>query len=525
MAKKATTGVQRPYALRLIAILAFFVFIPFTLTGCRSCVDDPLQLGCNKEAAAAPAKSGEAGSLVTNTTATSSTLVTKEDLDAATADLRTFLIQLTSDVGVIKGQGLTTQDKLDKLTTLVNDKLSQIGNDGTITDESLAQLMHDLGEAAPTVMDEATRKGGWKVVQDLGVGPVPGVSGNRSRFVVEKDVVRRYAYCVEPGVPAPAMGTGCRAVGNWLMCGKGDSQLLRFYKPDGPPPPNSTPVPTAVFTPKPGNTPVPTNTDESATAVPTNTRPPDTRVPPTDKPPTTTPTNTPTLGPSCEWNFDHFWGPEQCRWFDSQGLPVRISIEKRIFLPDKKTTYTENWHLFMAGYKGFVTGEGDYTIYCASTTEADAHKDGVDHAERRRTTEPEFIRPGCEPNCKTIGEVTDAEMRSWGIISDTCPPPCKLEGDFQQLPLGDASYSINAGKDKIYILKVWTNRRGMDQTLFRVKGKVDQPIRLKPHNGGDVTYWDPCGQTALDRNWDTLAGYPEKSVADLVAQGYAEWLP
>lgn len=273
----------------------------------------------------------------------------------------------------------------------------------------------------------------------------------------------------------------------------------------------SRPVETMTLPPTETSTPMPTHTPTikpSCTLAPTS--------PPTTSPEPTT--------PSCTWQFGHLGPPEGCRWFDSHGLPVRFNIEKRILMPDGKTTFVENSFYIMSGYAGYVVGEGDYTVYCPGDTEAMIRQDMVDHMARRRL-DPQFIADN-----KTIGEVSVSDARAWGILRDNCdgvdicPNPL---GDFQHLPLESSPHDVNADADKIGILKLWTNRPGRTQTLYRATFKVDQPIRVLSRNGGDVTYWLPTCQTELENNWtgDHLKSIPVVDISWFVANGYVEWLP
>jgi hypothetical protein len=120
----------------------------------------------------------------------------------------------------------------------------------------------------------------WYVCTNLGIGPVPGLPDPRQRFKVCHDSGWEiYAYCIQPNIPAPTIGTVCSLINDQtLFCGAG-VQSLREYRilqtpAAGTGTPSFTPSPTATNT----VTPTPTNT---ATLTPTIT-------------PTSTSTSTPT---------------------------------------------------------------------------------------------------------------------------------------------------------------------------------------------------------------------------------------
>jgi hypothetical protein len=133
----------------------------------------------------------------------------------------------------------------------------------------------------------------WYVCANLGIGPVPGLPDPRQRFKVCHDSGWEvYAYCIEPNIPAPTIGTVCTLINDQtFFCGAG-VQSLREYRilqtpAAGTGTPSVTPSPTATntATPTPTNTPtpIPTNT-VTLTASPTpfnNTTP---RAPRTPRP-------------------------------------------------------------------------------------------------------------------------------------------------------------------------------------------------------------------------------------------------
>jgi hypothetical protein len=107
----------------------------------------------------------------------------------------------------------------------------------------------------------------WRVCRDLGVSEVPGLDIRRQRFrLCHAQGWEVLTYCLEPNLPAPAVGTRCtRTDANTYWCGSG-LQLLREYSVEETPtlaptrtsPPTATPsiTPTATSTP----TPTPTST-------------------------------------------------------------------------------------------------------------------------------------------------------------------------------------------------------------------------------------------------------------------------
>jgi hypothetical protein len=129
----------------------------------------------------------------------------------------------------------------------------------------------------------------WYVCADLGIGPVPGLPDPRQRFKVCQDSGWEiYAYCIQPNIPAPTLGTVCTLINDQtLFCGAG-VQSLREYRilqtpaavtetPTLTPSPAATntvtPTPTSTATLTP--TPTPTSTATlTSTNTPTNTATP-----------------------------------------------------------------------------------------------------------------------------------------------------------------------------------------------------------------------------------------------------------
>ncbi len=119
----------------------------------------------------------------------------------------------------------------------------------------------------------------WYVCANLGIGPVPGLPDPRQRFKVCHDSGWEiYAYCIEPNIPAPSLGTICSLINDQtFFCGAG-VQSLREYRilqtpAAGTGTPSITPSPTATNTATPTPTLTPTYT---ATPTPTFTATPST---------------------------------------------------------------------------------------------------------------------------------------------------------------------------------------------------------------------------------------------------------
>jgi len=119
-------------------------------------------------------------------------------------------------------------------------------------------------------------KYGWVVCEHLGFGEVPGHEPADRFKLCNQNVWEVLAFCIQPEVPVPPLGTIC-SLGNEniFWCGD-DIQLLQLYQI------LPTPIPSPTDTPTPTNTPTPTST---ATVTPTTT-------------PTQTPTSTPSVTPT-----------------------------------------------------------------------------------------------------------------------------------------------------------------------------------------------------------------------------------
>lgn len=134
---------------------------------------------------------------------------------------------------------------------------------------------------------------GWHVCADLGIGPVPGVNGNRQRFrLCHNQGWQIRVYCLQPTRPAPPIGSMCTRVSDdTFACGAG-IQNLRTYRIEVTPTPTSTLTPTRA----PTHTPTPTSTvTETPTPTPTETATPSPSATATSSP---TPTRTSTVTPT-----------------------------------------------------------------------------------------------------------------------------------------------------------------------------------------------------------------------------------
>lgn len=149
----------------------------------------------------------------------------------------------------------------------------------------------------------------WYVCGDLGLGPVPGVSGPRQRFrVCHNDGWEVLAYCLQPNWPAPEVGAACALIDETTWwCGAG-LQNLREYTVLQTPTPSPTPLiptatptssPTATFTaPAPTETPTIPLPSETATPGEVTETPAITPPAASPTPPTTAPAATPPARPS-----------------------------------------------------------------------------------------------------------------------------------------------------------------------------------------------------------------------------------
>jgi len=111
---------------------------------------------------------------------------------------------------------------------------------------------------------------GWTICKDLGVGPVPGVSGNRQRVrLCHPSGWIVNTYCLRPDLPVPPIGNQCRRTGeDTYYCGRNWQPLKEYQIRETPTPPTSvTPTLTATttqtvtptMTPLPSSTPIPSH--------------------------------------------------------------------------------------------------------------------------------------------------------------------------------------------------------------------------------------------------------------------------
>jgi len=102
---------------------------------------------------------------------------------------------------------------------------------------------------------------GWYICVDLGVGPVPGRVNPRQRFILcHPDNWEVKAYCLNPNLPNPPLGTGCSRISeDTYWCGPSVQPVKEYIEPP-PPTPAFTPTFTPTPTPTPTMTPTPTAT-------------------------------------------------------------------------------------------------------------------------------------------------------------------------------------------------------------------------------------------------------------------------
>ncbi len=99
----------------------------------------------------------------------------------------------------------------------------------------------------------------WIVCQNLGVGVVPGLPDERQRFRLCHDQAgwEVVAYCLQPDLPAPVVGTICSLIDeDTFFCGSGIQNLRVYGVVQTPSPtPTATTTPTTTPTPTPSETP------------------------------------------------------------------------------------------------------------------------------------------------------------------------------------------------------------------------------------------------------------------------------
>jgi len=131
----------------------------------------------------------------------------------------------------------------------------------------------------------------WQVCENLGVGPVPGLTEPRQRLrLCHNQGWQVLVYCLNPELPVAEIGTNCTRVGEDVYwCGNGMQPVKEYRVVQEP---DDTPTPTASSTPTPTPTDTPTATPTATfTPTPTHTSTPTSTATST---PTATFTNTPT---------------------------------------------------------------------------------------------------------------------------------------------------------------------------------------------------------------------------------------
>lgn len=129
----------------------------------------------------------------------------------------------------------------------------------------------------------------WYVCADMGVGPVPGLTEPRQRFrLCHLDGWRLRAYCLQPNLPAPPVGTVCTRISDdTYSCGNGIQNLREYAVLDTPSltltattTPSQTPTASPTYTATPSPSPTATST---RTPTITQTPPPAPSPTPTDR--------------------------------------------------------------------------------------------------------------------------------------------------------------------------------------------------------------------------------------------------
>jgi len=129
-------------------------------------------------------------------------------------------------------------------------------NSPTAAAKSAASVVQEIA------LQEDKPVNGWVVCKDLGVGPVPGLSGNRQRIrLCHQAGWEVDTYCLRPDLPVPLVGGSCQRTGpDTYWCGNG-LQPLKEYRIRQTP----TPTPTETLTPTPSPTPTQTSTQTPTT--------------------------------------------------------------------------------------------------------------------------------------------------------------------------------------------------------------------------------------------------------------------
>jgi len=99
----------------------------------------------------------------------------------------------------------------------------------------------------------------WQVCENLGVGPVPGLTEPRQRLrLCHNQGWQVLVYCLNPELPVAEIGTNCTRVGEDVYwCGNGMQPVKEYRVVQEP---DDTPTPTASSTPTPTPTDTPTAT-------------------------------------------------------------------------------------------------------------------------------------------------------------------------------------------------------------------------------------------------------------------------
>ncbi len=125
---------------------------------------------------------------------------------------------------------------------------------------------------------------GWNVVEDLGIGEVPGGPTAQQFALRQDDGWEVLAYCLNPEEAPPRIGTSCELVDeDTFWCGDDYQQLREFEILQQPPPPEQTETPTPTLTLTPTVTVTMTQTPTTVITS-TNTPVPTQRFTPTPRP-------------------------------------------------------------------------------------------------------------------------------------------------------------------------------------------------------------------------------------------------
>ena len=154
--------------------------------------------------------------------------------------------------------------------------------------------LYDFESYQPRVMskqlDQDLPRYGWNVTEDLGIAEVPDGPTAQRFELRQDDGWEVLAYCLNPDVTPPPIGTGCELEGDTFWCGDDFQQLREYQIVQQPPPeqedtltPTVTLTSTATSTPTSTATATPTQT-QTATNTPTSTTAPAQSFTPTPRP-------------------------------------------------------------------------------------------------------------------------------------------------------------------------------------------------------------------------------------------------